>query len=284
MRRVLNNPALESQFHQDGFVTLRLLTVSQVADLTTLINDLNDQHREQSVEDNSSYKLSYFNDDIDFKKKVYDALWAFFKPFTDQHLYNYKPIIVNIFDKEPGKGEVPIHQNWSFVDEDYSTSVSVWIPLVKVSRANGTLEVVKGSHKVLSKYRSPSIPWVFDELNEVLKEKYLQPFELVPGEVAIIDDGILHWSSDNKTDKVRTAVQLIMVPNDVPTIHYVKADHNAIDVLQVDEIFFMHYSNMRDVPRGYPIIGRKEIHQKKLNEKEFREIVARNNQEILEMR
>ena len=40
-------------------------------------------------------------------------------------LVDYEPLIVNLFFKEPGKGEVPIHQNWTFVDESQYTSVSI---------------------------------------------------------------------------------------------------------------------------------------------------------------
>ncbi len=63
---------------------------------------------------------------------------------------------------------MPIHQNWTFVDEDKFTSVSVWVPLCDVSRFNGTLEVVPKTHNTLTKYRSPSIPWVFAEPVDVV--------------------------------------------------------------------------------------------------------------------
>lgn len=280
MRQVLNDSLQEKQFHQDGFITLKLLDVHQLDQLQHTINELNQSHIDQSIEENSSYKLSYFNGDLEFKQKVFNTLSDFFQPTINQHLKNYKPLIINIFDKEPGKGEVTIHQNWTFVDEEKYTSVSVWIPLVDVSRNNGTLETVKGSHKVLCKYRSPSLPWVFDEINDILKEKYLEPFVIKKGEAAIIDDGILHWSSDNYSEHVRTAVQLIMIPEDATAIHYVnKGDH--VDIYEVDPLFFMQY-DIKNIPEGYNIIGEMELSLKKMNEKEFVDIVAQNDPTILE--
>lgn len=280
MRQVLNDSHLEKQFHQDGFVTLNLLDTDQFNQLQQTINDLNQSHKDQSTDENSTYKLSYFNGDIAFKQKVFNTLSNFFQPTIDKHLKNYKPLIINIFDKEPGKGEVTIHQNWSFVDEEKYTSVSVWIPLVDVSRNNGTLETVKGSHKVLCQYRSPSLPWVFDELNDILKERYLEPFVIKKGQAAIIDDGILHWSSDNHSDYVRTTVQLIMVPDDAQVIHYVNKDDH-VDIYEVDPLFFMKY-DMKNIPEGYSVIGQKKLSLKKLDEKEFVEIVAQNDPSILE--
>jgi Phytanoyl-CoA dioxygenase (PhyH) len=280
MRRVLNDDQQESNFHRDGYVTIQLLDHHQLEALKQLIKQLNEGHIESSTEAKSSYKLSFFNNDLAFKQKVFETLTAFFQPLIDQHLYNYKPLIINIFDKEPGKGEVPVHQNWTFVDEDKYTSVSVWIPLVDVSHANGTLEVVKGSHKVLCKHRSPSLPWVFDELNDVLKAKYLQPFEFTAGHAAIIDDGILHWSSENNTPVVRTAVQLIMAPADADTIHLYKAPgRDDTQVYKVDPLFFMQY-NMKDIPEGYNVIDRKDIRLKKLSESEFKKVVTTQNPEI----
>jgi len=281
MRQVLNNEELERSFHKDGFVTIELLNKDEIEQLKLLIIDLNKGHIESSTLENSTYKLSYFNDDLEYKHRVFKELSVFFQPKVDKFLKGYKPLIINIFDKEPGVGEVPIHQNWTFVDEDEYTSVSVWIPLIDVSHDNGTLEVVKGSHKVLCKFRSPTIPWVFDELNEQLKDKYLEPFEFSVGHAAIIDDGILHWSSDNKTAKVRTAIQLIMVPDDATPIHYHSNEKGEADVIKVDKDFFMKFNNMRDIPTGYPIIGKRKISIKKLNEDEFKEVVSVNNPAIL---
>lgn len=278
MRRVLINDQLETQFHQDGFVTIDLLNNDRFRRLEEIIAALNKEYKDSSIEKNSTYKLSYFNNDFDFKKRIFNTITDFIQPIIDERLKNYKPLIINIFDKEPGKGEVTIHQNWSFVDETEFTSVSVWIPLVDVSRNNGTLEVVKGSHKVLCQYRSPSLPWVFDDLNTLLKEKYLEPFVLNKGQAAIIDDGILHWSSDNLSDHVRTAVQLIMVPDDATPIHYVnQGDH--VDVYKVDADFFMKY-DMKNIPIGYSILDQKKIELTKLSEKEFVDKIAINNPEI----
>lgn len=282
MRRVLNDDALENNFHKDGFVTIEFLNDGEIAELKQLIKSLNEGHIEDSTEKNSTYKLSFFNNDLAFKKTVFKSLTEYFQPKADRFLKGYKPLIINIFDKEPGKGEVPVHQNWTFVDERNFTSVSVWIPLVDVSRDNGTLEVVKGSHKNLCMYRSPSIPWVFDHLNDTLKKKYLVPFRLKAGQAAIIDDGILHWSSENKTGKVRTAVQLIMVPDDATPIHYVQKNDGEVDVYQVDALFFMQY-NMKDIPAGYNIIGKEKVKVSKISERELVERVSINNPEIVKV-
>ncbi|MCO5249747.1 MAG: phytanoyl-CoA dioxygenase family protein [Chitinophagales bacterium] len=279
MRQVLNDYEQEKQFHRDGFVTLNLLNEVEFNQLTKIVDELNKAHIEYSVEANSEYKLSFFNNDLEFKQRVFRTLSDFFQPIIDKHLKNYKPLIINVFDKEPGGGEVPMHQNWTFVDETQFTSVSVWIPLIDVSRKNGALEVVKGSHKVLCQYRSPSLMWVFDELNDILKEKYMEPFELVKGQAAILDDGILHYSSENDTDVTRTTVQLIMIPDDATPIHYVKKN-DTVDIYEVDTQFFMQY-DMKNLPEGYQVIGNEDVQLEKMSEETFVNVVAQNNPSIL---
>jgi hypothetical protein len=172
---------------------------------------------------------------------------------------------------------VPIHQNWTFVDEDKFTSVSVWIPLVDVSRANGTLEIIKGSHRVLAKYRSPSIPWVFDGLWDVLKEKYFEPILIKAGQAGILDDSILHYSSPNDTDHVRTTVQLIMVPADATPVHYHRdpAKPDELEVFEVSSDFFTEF-DMKKKPEGVPAIGKVPYAYHKLSETELVEAIAEN--------
>jgi ectoine hydroxylase-related dioxygenase (phytanoyl-CoA dioxygenase family) len=221
--------------------------------------------------------LSFFEKDIESKKKKFKAIYSFMKPLIDKHLYNYSPSIINLFNKEQGTGEVPIHQNWTFVDEKKYTSVSVWCPLQPVSHENGTLEVVPGSHKVISDYRGPSIPWVFDQLNEIMKTKYMVPLELQPGEVAVIDDSVIHYSGVNNTPTERKAIQLILKPAEVNTIHCFKdsPENDNINIIEVEDDYFFDF-NMWEKPKA----GKNKdvisfpIH--KISENELIDLCSRN--------
>ena len=178
-------------------------------------------------------------------------VYSFMKPLIDSIIVNYKPVMINLFNKHHGTGEVPIHQNWTFVDERIYTSISVWCPLQDVNRANGTLEVVPGTHKVICDYRGPSIPWVFDNLNDLMKEKYMLPLQLRFGQIAVIDDSIIHFSGDNNTESERKAIQLILKPEEATTIHCFKSDKsiNEIHIIDVEDDYFFDF-NMWEAPKG----------------------------------
>ena len=274
MRKIFHDPHLQKEFDEKGFVFVPLLSESEVAEVWQLYTDLKKEFGEVSSKEDQTYELSFFDNKPSFKQALFNRISAYFQPKVDQLLDRYVPLITNIFVKEPGKGEVPVHQNWTFVDEKEFTSVSVWCPLVDASRENGALEAVPRSHKVISDYRSPSIPWAFQDLFEPLKEKYMKPFELKAGYAAILDDSILHFSSDNHTDKPRPAVQLIMHPAEAPAIHYYREGNaDELEVLEVTPDFFFDF-NMNEKPTKGESVGKIPYRHVNLSEEDLRQRIG----------
>jgi ectoine hydroxylase-related dioxygenase (phytanoyl-CoA dioxygenase family) len=157
---------------------------------------------------------------IEFKQKVFDTIVEVFMPLSDKYLNEYKPIIANYIRKRNDGGEVPLHQNWAFIDETKATSVSIWCPLVDMDTENGTLQFVPGSHKRYGKVRGPMIPWEMEGIKDKIINNDLVHYKMKAGEAIILDDSILHYSAINKTNNLRLAIQLILIPNEFPSIHY----------------------------------------------------------------
>ena len=270
IRRVFKDPKMQETFDRDGYVIVDLFSNKEFEGLRSVFNDINEQKKDLQFNTDSHYKLSFFSTDKAYRNHVFKSISNFCVPAVDHYLDQYEPLIVNTFDKEPGSGEVPIHQNWTFVDESKATSVSVWIPLIDATRINGTMEVVKGSQRVLSAFRSPSIPWVFENLRHEIKTKYMEPINVKIGQAVILDDSILHYTSQNDSEIVRSAIQLIMKPKDVPAIHYhlPSEDSKMLDVYEVDSDFFMRF-NMHEPPKDVPKVREFSFGQRVLTESEF---------------
>lgn len=278
MRKLLKDPVLQEKFDREGYVVVDLLSHEEAEAFIKLHNDLNGAKGTANT-NNNSYELSFFDKDIEAKRYKFKRVYEFMKPYVDKFLDDYSPIIINIFNKHEGTGEVPIHQNWTFVDETKYTSVSVWCPLQDVSRQNGTMEVVPGSHKVVSGIRGPLIPWVFDNLNDTMKEKYMVPLELKLGQVAIIDDGIIHYSGINYTPNERRAIQLIMKPTEAPVIHCYKptATEDTVNIMEVGDDYFFDF-NMWEKPREGKLVDTIQYHIHKLTESELVKLCNQNLQ------
>jgi hypothetical protein len=260
-QQVLKSSDLQKRFDRDGFVLVDLLNEDKLSELFKVLEGLKQDKKNTKLSIDSGYNLSFFSESDEYRKKVFEVISNFFQPLVDEYLDRYKPLIINTFDKEPGTGEVPVHQNWTFVD---------------------TLEVVPGSHDVLTPYRSPTIPWVFEGLADVLKAKYMEPLNLHVGQVAILDDALLHYSSVNDTDNVRSTVQLIMKPENAPAIHYYRTDPEAdsLEVFEVNKEFFTRFK-MNEKPSDVPHVATIPFSYASFSEQELVERVSKNNPSIL---
>ncbi len=276
MRKTFNDSNLQKQFDKEGFVVVDMFSSEITQQLIQLYDEL-EGAKGTAHTNNNSYELSFFDKDIELKRKKFNAIYTLLKTSIDNFLADYNPIIINLFNKENHTGEVPIHQNWTFVDESKYSSVSVWCPLQEVSQQNGTLEVVPGTQKVISDYRGPSVPWVFDELNPILKEKYMVPLNLKPGQVGIIDDSVIHYSGVNHSESERKAVQLILKPVEAPIIHCYKENQESdeLHIMEVEEDYFFDF-DMWNKPREGKNKRSIQFHATKINESQLLSRVSKN--------
>jgi ectoine hydroxylase-related dioxygenase (phytanoyl-CoA dioxygenase family) len=249
---VFNDIALEEEFNRNGYIKVPFLSDVEIALLINLyfetLNESGGARNSTEVDfennTNISYDFTFIDRNVTYKKKVFEIITNAFAQKTDNLLNNYRPIIANFIRKQHDGGEVPMHQNWAFVDEEKYTSVSLWVPLVDSNEKNGTLQVVKGSHKRFGKTRGPMIPWELRNLHKEIIGKHLTPMNLNAGECIVLDDSIVHYSNVNQTEELRLAIQLIMVPKEAETIHYHldrNKSKNIIDVLKTDLNFYMNF-------------------------------------------
>jgi len=256
MRKVLRDNLLNEQFEKEGFVIIPFLNQVEVAELKQLYFDTlpnsggNIQSDDIGAKESISYDFTFIDKNIDYKRQVYDIITKRFKNQVQEYLEDYKPIIANFIRKKPKDGEVPLHQNWAFVDERKTTSVSIWCPLVDSNEENGTLQVVPGSHKRFGEFRGPMVPWELNSIKDDIIKNHLKPMNLKAGEAVILDDSIVHYSALNLTDDLRLAIQLILIPQEETSIHYhLDAERNPykIEVLEVDVDFYMQFNPWKKV-------------------------------------
>lgn len=274
-RKIFKDDQLNREFDKTGFVVLDLLNQEEMNQFLNLNDRLNEGLNTRNTYDNS-YELSFFQKDPEAKKRKFEAYREFLMPYLNRHLADYEPLIINYFSKAPGSGEVPVHQNWTFVDEREFTSISVWCPLQPVNRNNGTLEVVPGTHKVISDVRGPSIDWVFSGIIEELIQEHMVPLELVPGQVAVIDDGVIHYSGVNHSNSARRAVQFIMKPKEAPAIHFFReptAPSDEVQVYEVGEEFFFDF-DMHSKPKGGKLLKVIQYQAKPISIAEMKQRIA----------
>lgn len=248
MRPVLQPQDLETQFQKNGYVVIPFLNAEEVEFLKNKFFELLPTSGGNITAADTgfdmpeiTYDFTFIDKNIDFKRSVYEVITTQFEPHVNKWLNNYKPIIANYIRKKTEQGEVPLHQNWSFADEKKCCTVSIWCPLVDATVANGTLQVVPGSHKRFGEVRGPMVPWELENIKQDIIANHLVPVEITAGHAVILDDSIVHYSAINKTGGLRLAIQLICIPAELPSWHY-HGINNKVDILEVDKDFYMEFN------------------------------------------
>lgn len=282
MRTVFTDKQMQNEFWEKGYIKLKLFSESEISDLNKFYSELHPKSRFNTQEKNVKYHFTFLDENKDYKHKVFDHISKIIQPKIDTLLNNYEPLIINFVQKEPGLGEVPIHQNWNFVDETKYVSISIWCPLVDVAEINGTIEVVDKTHKIFRNIiRSPSIPWFFTGYEKHIINKYCKPIEVKAGEVLIFDDSIIHYSKPNNGTYNRLVIQIIAKPKEVQAKHYYLKKgflKNEMQEMDVDKNFFLNFKyHITEKPEGE--IRSKKIDYKlpKINKKRFEEILTQHN-------
>ena len=278
MRQVMRDPGLEQQFQKDGFVEIPFISAGEVENLKAKFFELLPQSGGNILASETgvaggeiTYDFTFIDKSIEYKQAVYDTITAYFEPHVKKWLMAFRPIIANYIRKQNQGGEVPLHQNWAFVDERKYTSVSIWCPLVDSFEENGTLQVVPGSHKRYGEVRGPMIPWELDSVKTDIINNHLVPLNVKAGNAIILDDSIVHYSAVNKTNELRLAIQLILVPDEVPSIHYHmngSKSMSRVEVLEVDTDFYMQFNPWKQ-PDGAKRIRTFEHDSKNVTPQEF---------------
>jgi len=165
-------------------------------------------------------------------------------------------VLCSLVAKPPGtaSGEVPLHQDWSFVDDRAWRSVNVWCPLDDVDDANGCLRVVPGSHAAARQPRAAGSGFFFAEIEPVLRQ-HLRSVPMRAGQAVVFDHCLFHCSPPNGSDELRVAATAALLPQGAPMRYYHGTDSDGgVDVYEVpDDIHLRH--DPGEPPPGGTLVG-----------------------------
>jgi len=199
MNFIFKNAALQKQFDTEGYIVIPFLNSGQVAQLKALYK------KHFPSEPDAFYSSSFLNN-ADLKKQINEETDSVISENINNTFTNFKSLGSSFLSKPSGKtGIMPVHQDWTVVDESIFASVTAWIPLTDTFEKNGAIKVLSGSHLFSSAFRGPTIPSVFQHIeNEILKR--MTTLEMKAGEAFIFNHALLHASSENISGEERIAL------------------------------------------------------------------------------
>lgn len=250
VKAIFKNTEQQKQFEEDGFLKISLLTEEDVASLKNIFKNY---YPNPSAD---FYSSSYENDFI-IKKEMSDAIGKIIVPNLDKTFIDYTWFGSAFLSKGNGpRSEMPMHQDWTIVDENQFIALNIWTPLQDTNDENGTLEVIKGSHKWHSELRAPTLPFYYNGYQEKLKSKLIS-IPTKATEAIVLNQAVIHYSKANKTSDIRLAITTGVKSKDAPMIfHYWnKEEPNVIEQFKQEDDFLIRFTNFHTSIFQRPTLG-----------------------------
>ena len=123
------------------------------------------------------------------------------------------------FTKYPHDGSVvPWHQDAQYWPLFPQRTVTVWLAIFDADEGNGAMQIIKGSHKKnivphhINNALHLALPQEADA--DTIDHDKVVTISLKAGEISLHDDGTLHGSGANTSDRIRSGITMRFCPTD----------------------------------------------------------------------
>jgi hypothetical protein len=239
--RTLLDPDLQARFEQDGYVVVDLLDHEALGRLRSGYERLEHAHDRESPFA-AGFNTTLYDTRPAHRREVLAVLDDTVGRAIGAVLDDHRLYVANFAVKLPHSASVPFHLDWSFVDERYFTSVGVWCALYDTGARNGTLGMVRGSHRAVDRVRP---------VNDRAYERYEDNASGAPDEVLlplragqaiVYDSRTVHFSPPNDTDRERVAAACGAAPAGAPLYHYWVGPDDRLVRYEVSRDFYLTYT------------------------------------------
>ena len=244
----LRDPVLADHFAAFGFCTLPLID-GEASDALRRVFDT-------MFGGGGEGFLSTVMQPAALRRAAHDQIVPHVASALGRHLSNHRIAMCSFVARYPGsdQSDLPLHQDWSFVDERFARSMSVWIPLQAVDRTNGCMTIVPASHRHDQPARGIGSGFRYRELEPHLRARHLVDQPLARGEAILFEHRLIHGSRSNLGIDLRLAVGIVLVPSHVPlTMGIPRADGNyAFSRVEDDFLLDADFAAMIRAARDRP--------------------------------
>ena len=266
---MFKNQHLKNKFLKKGYCSFPLLSKQQINSLKDIYNNYKDQHN-QSKE---KFRGTGWIESVSVREVINTIAAPVMEEALNTHFQGHQILGYNFLIKEKGhESAVPLHQDWTYVNEEEFFSMNIWVALEDITPNNGALFLIPYSHKIFSGYLrpSPSYPIPFEKIKRLLT-LFKRSVFLKAGECVCFDNRTIHGSSPNMSDTERLVLVTTIFPVEAKLLHlYI---HNYSQPEKVTEYiisnadFFkikrgeppVSYIDKRDVETKYPKVSTSDF-------------------------
>lgn len=235
--RLLKNKNYHSLFQQQGYLLLKnVIGVEKIESLQQL-------YTAHFSTPKGMYVTHHSEMDIQINKSFSSNIFEHLKEFFSHNFLYQKPLIAHFAAKAPGEdGMFNLHQDWSIVREELYGVMHCWVPLQAVSKQNGTLVVLPGSHLILGNYRSGTCPMRFLPFNPF--DDIIVEVEAEVGDVVLYHPALFHGSKANRSTEERLAVVAAITHPEAKRVYHSLQEDGVWLYEMTDEDLFGRLDNL----------------------------------------
>lgn len=246
MKQIIKNKELDEQLLAQGYIVVPFLTPTEVDELKSTY------YAKHPTALNGMYATAHVPD-IDLRMQMNNTIKSVFARAIDEVLINANALGGSYIAKGKNQnGTLTPHQDWNIVDEETFRSFNIWVPLVDLHENNGAICIMPKSHLWQHTYRSANIPSMYSEVEPELWQQ-MTPLHMKAGEALIYDHRLIHASGENKTDEIRLATVMGVIPNEATMFYYHQKDDRHIEVYESNPDFFL-YGNIFEGPKNLKLL------------------------------
>lgn len=250
MKQLFKDQQLREQIDEKGFVTLPFIGESELEELRAFYKEIHPNGAPGKID---GIHMTTWCEDFDYKMKVANRLNEIYKKPCQEVFEDYRTLNNVFIVKDSGETPFKVHQDWNVVDEKENFAINVWIPLYNITKNEGGLWVVEGSHKIDrhvrgSAYLFPDYSPFNDEL-----EKAATSVSLKAGEAIVFYVNIIHGSPSNYGETERIATCFSVIPEKAPlNIYFQKEKDATLEIHCPADTFMYEYESLRTDTFEFP--------------------------------
>ncbi len=164
-----------------------------------------------------TYVDSHSDCSVDQKVLFNDHIQVLTRPFVEKTFPGYKIIDAGFFIKGPHSHGTVVHQHPTIIDEEKYKAYTVWVPLSDSNVANGTIEIIEGSH-LLEKRVKCFGGHLIAKVSNI--DRFLKPVNVPYGSALVFDDSSIHASGFNYSSRPKTHLFFVVVPREAQLTVY----------------------------------------------------------------
>ena len=243
-KALLKDPQLQEQIDEKGFVTLPFIGESELEELRSFYKEIHPDGAPGKID---GIHMTTWCEDYDYKMKVANRLAEIYKKPCEDVFEDYRTLNNVFIVKDSGETPFNVHQDWTVVDEKENFAINVWVPLYDITKNEGGLWIVEGSHKIDRHIRGAAYLNIdYSQHRDKLK-LVSSTISLKAGEAVLFYLNAIHGSFSNRSELERIVTCFAVIPQDaLLNIYFQRQENTPLEIHSPKDDFLYHYTNLRE--------------------------------------